>query len=171
MLRPFASYKSRPISRGSQPLAIRRAKLGNGCKNLTNSPRRRSSHSLWFPQVSERRPSSDPGRAPLPSRWGASEEPPPVRDPASPPSSSPVAQALKHRKRWDNRRDELLRLSLRLSKLSRCFLLAFDGVTSSTEQRSACSVNGPDLIDKRMGTEEWLDSFVRILLSIRSSPR
>jgi hypothetical protein len=30
-------------------------------------------------------------------------------------------------------------------------------------------VNWPDQIDKRMGTEEWLDSFVPILLSNRIS--
>jgi hypothetical protein len=54
------------------------------------------------------------------------------------------------------------------SKLLPCFLLTFDGVTRSTEKRSAGSVNGPDPIDKRMGTEAWLDSFVPILLSIRS---
>gem|GEM_PF-3455201 len=54
---------------------------GVGCKNLTNSSRRLSSHSRWFYPVPERRPSSDPGRASLPSRWGASEEPIRVRDP------------------------------------------------------------------------------------------
>ena len=51
---------------------------------LPHPPPRRSSHLRWFHPVPERRPSSDPGRAPLPSRWGASAEPHPVRDPASP---------------------------------------------------------------------------------------
>ena len=55
------------------------------------------------------------------------------------------------------------------SKLLPCFLLAFDRVTRSEEKRSAYSVNWPDPIDKRMGTEEWLDSFVPILLSKRAS--
>jgi hypothetical protein len=112
-----------------------------------------------------KRSRSSPAAQPLGSLGGTASR----SRPCFPPSSSPVAQAQKHRKRGDNRRDEFLRLSLRLSKLSRCFHLAFDGVTASTEQRSAHSVNGPDPIDKRMGTEEWLDSFVPILLSIRSS--
>jgi hypothetical protein len=74
-----------------------------------------------------KRSRSSPAAQPLGSLGGTASR----SRPCFPPSSSPVfpskkpSQAVKHRKRWDNRRDELLRLSLRLSKLSRCFLLGF----------------------------------------------
>jgi hypothetical protein len=61
---------------------------GNRGKTRPHPPRRHSRHSRWFPPVLGRRPSSDPGRAPRPGRWGATAEPPPVRA-RFPPSSSP----------------------------------------------------------------------------------
>ena len=57
-----------------------------------------------LPAVFRKPPLKRPGRAPLSSRWGASAEPPPVCDPASPPEFELVLRleeglpALKHRR-------------------------------------------------------------------------